>query len=64
MNRPNVVPPWVLDRLAAILPGYSGPITLDCRDGRIKRVVPVVVYTEPEAARGRTEDPKEQSATA
>lgn len=58
----RTVPPWVLDRLEEILgPGYSGPITLDCRDGRVKRIVPVVVYTEPE---GRSEVPTERQQVA
>lgn len=54
------IPPWVVERLSQILPGYSGPITLDCRDGRIKRVVPVVVYTENDEA-GRAEPQQDQS---
>lgn len=54
------VPAWVIDCLSKILPEYSGPITLDCRNGRIKRVVPVVVYEEPDSASGGAERAKDQ----
>lgn len=59
----HTVPQWVIDVLTEILPEYSGPITLDCRNGRIKRVVPVMVYEEPEAASGRAEPKASQPVT-